>query len=144
MKITWSNKEDFIISIESPAADDGFVQNPVVILDPVVTIRGGGQKIVVDFDYTDFVSPLSLGSIPLGALIVNTVVEITTSFDAGAITIGTQAAQGILMTTGEVALTTGKYQRNNYLELDSAATFKAFFSGSPTMGSGKISTFYIE
>lgn len=34
MKITYANKEDFIIHIEAPAPESDFVQNPVVVLQP--------------------------------------------------------------------------------------------------------------
>lgn len=37
MKITWANKEDFIIHIEAPAPESDFVQNPVVVLQPTGT-----------------------------------------------------------------------------------------------------------
>lgn len=34
MKITWANKEDFIIQWNLPVSENDFVRNPVVVLQP--------------------------------------------------------------------------------------------------------------
>lgn len=122
------------------------VQYPaVVVYEPVTVTSGGAAKVVRSFESADFSGGLTLAGIPAGSMILSTIVEIIESFDApGTLTIGTQSAQGILMTTNEVNLASQAiYERTNYLQIDSFETFKAFFSGSPTVGSGKIIIIYI-
>lgn len=145
MKITWSVFDKYIIQLDRPIDVDEFVQNPVEILQPIEVVRGGAKKYIIDFDYSEFDSAKLIGSIPANASIINTVLDVSESFDSGYVTIGTQTAQGILMTVGESNLTfEGMFQRVNFLETESSETYKIFFHGTPTEGVGKITIFYIE
>ncbi len=108
-----------------------------------VTYNTTGGKIVVEFDFSDYASPVLILNVPAGALIINTVVEIDTAFDSGSLTIGTQAAQGILMAVADRSNSVGKYEVHNYLLNDTAQDYKAFFTGTPTQGTGKFIIYYM-
>ncbi len=135
-KIThWS-----LLQIEEPPV----VQFPgIVIYERTTESQTGVAPIIQTFNFEDFTSALILAEVPSGSFILKTVVEIEESFDAGAITIGTQSAQGKLMTADEVDMVEGTYERTNYLQLDAAQSYKAFFSGTPTTGNGRIIIIYI-
>lgn len=112
-----------------------------VSLGEVVEITNNytqGGKLTVEFDHTDFGATVTIGEIISGKVIINTVVEITTSFDSGTFTIGKDSAQAILMAIADRANLVNRYLVNNYIELSATDTYKIFFSGSPTQGSGKV------
>lgn len=102
-----------------------------------------GGKLTVEFDYTDFGATKTIGEIISGKVIINTVVEIDTAFDSGTFTIGKDSAQAILMTIADRGNAVNRYLVNNYIELTTTDTYKLFFSGSPTQGSGKVFITYV-
>lgn len=97
-----------------------------------------GGKLTVEFDYTDFGATKTIGEITSGRVIINTVVEVDTAFDAGYFTIGKDSAQAILMAIADRGNAVNRYLVNNYIELTATDTYKIFFSGSPATGSGKV------
>lgn len=99
---------------------------------------GGGGKLTVEFDHTDFGATKTIGEITSGRVIINTVAEVDTAFDSGYFTIGKDSAQAILMTIADRGNAVNRYLTHNYIELTSTDTYKIFFSGSPTQGSGKV------
>lgn len=154
ISFTVTNNEIEFIAVSAPinlvveysAIEFTVTSNPVVIefnTGNVTITNNGGGKLTTDFDYTNYASTLLIGSIPENSLIVNTVIEINTAFDAGSLTVGKSSAQGILMAISDRGNAADRYLVNNYLETDSTENYNLYFSGSPTQGSGKIFITYI-
>lgn len=127
-----------------PRQEQPPIQYPaVVVYEPVQVVSGGGRKIIRDFAHGDFPGALLLAAVPPGSMILQTLVEVVESFDAGGLTVGTQTAQGLLVTTGQLTLVQGAYEVASYLKLDESMSFKAFLSGTPATGAGRIIIIYL-
>jgi actin-like ATPase involved in cell morphogenesis len=103
----------------------------------------GSGKIVKDINFGT--PEIILGSLVSGKVIEKTVVAITDAFDEGTeITIGTQAAQGILQAASDNIPTyeNSSFGTFNNLYLTENMEFKAFISGTPTQGTGTVIIYY--
>ena len=109
-----------------------------------INTNGGGGKISVEYSHTDYSgNTITIGSIPANSLILNTVIENSTAFNSGTHTVGIDTAQALLMAIADRGNAQDRYLTNNYLQTDTTDTYKVFFSGSPSSGSGKIYITYL-
>lgn len=136
------------LSVESSEIALSVESNPVVLEfntgNVTINTNGGGGKISVEYDYTDYGgNVITIGQIPADSLIVNTVIENTVAFNSGTLTVGIDTAQALLMAIADRGNAQDRYLTNNYLQTNSTDTYKVFFSGSPSQGSGKIYITYL-
>lgn len=136
------------ITVERSEIALSVASNPVVIEfntgNVTINTNGGGGKISVEYSHTDYSgNTVTIGSIPANSLILNTVIENSTAFNSGTLTVGIDTAQALLMAIADRGNAQDRYLTNNYLQTDTTDTYKVFFSGSPSSGSGKIYITYI-
>lgn len=121
-----------------------------VELTELVYVGGGGQigllHIEESFGFVDVNEPLVIGVGQDGRKAVLVTVSVTEEFDGDLqLTVGTDAAQAILMTlTENDPSQLGSYSKETNLDTGPADIFKAFFSFSspPTSGAATITILY--
>lgn len=124
-------------------------QEPIVqvkVGSLVTKIIYGGGVVEADFDFNDVAAGSKvIGSVPAGARIPLVALLINIAFDGNTgITIGDDAGQGRLLTTGEYASDAANYYITEpHVKYASGAELKIYFpAGAPTQGEGTAIIYY--
>ena len=98
----------------------------------------GTGAIGLRFAHSALPGPVAIGRAAAGKKIDTVMVEVLEPFASGVtMTIGTETAQGVVMTEVETSLqTVGLYEKTVHCEYEGTPELKAFFGGGPS-GSGQ-------
>lgn len=105
------------------------------------------DKVTVDstsFIFSDFGSALSMFTLPANAVVHDVQVIVDTAFDVGTVSVGISSSVAKYMSTSQNDLSSAdRYQSSpNELPVGSTESIIGTFTGSPTVGAGRVLVFY--
>lgn len=104
----------------------------------------GTSSISTGFTPSALPGPVAIGTVPANTKVQSCVVKVTIPFAVGIqMTVGTEAAQGLLLTLTESCLqAVGMYEKTINLAYPDGQEIKAFFIGGPSVtGSAEVTIF---